>query len=276
MAVLILGSLILASCGVEKKEVRLVFKYHPGQSRQYASEIKIFSELTEQGKTPVTKSLSYKSTVLEEVASIADSATARIRLTDIIRNPDTKSDPGNPADPIDSQTQKLSIEYLTGTNGKMIDIFPMDSFNRDLITYYKNYYEQALPVFPDTPVTEGFSWTQSVKLIVKGEGNTKAETTYKVKSFVREAGFDCAVIEYDGKLILPFRGIDRDGGLVTKLERIDSHGVIYFAYNEGSIIRQTETYRSEAEGIKSIAGQARSFKASSERTSSLIFIKTDQ
>jgi hypothetical protein len=267
VVIITLTGLVLASCGVEKKEIRLAFKYQSGQKRQYTNTIKASSQLDESGKLVKTSEVSYKSTINEEVLGIPDSGGARIRLTNII---DDITSPKSDSAKIDPSAVKWIIEYLMTSNGRIADIYPQDSTSRNITGFYKNYYEQALPVFPDRPVSEGYSWSQTVKVIIQKEGTTKAETNYEVRSFVREAGYNCAVIEYKGNLILPFQNTGQDGSLAIGLEKITSSGVIYFGYEAGLIVRQEEAYDIQSEGTKTRDGQSRKFNLSSKRTSSLI------
>jgi hypothetical protein len=263
-SIILLLGLLLAGCGTGVKETRIAFKFEPGQKQQYINEVKISAQIYDSaGKLTNTSNLSYQSTLYEEVISAADSSRARIRLTDIVNRPSSSGS----AFAADSITHKWSIECLMGTNGKVLDIYPGDSISHDILNFYKNYYEQALPVFPEKPVREGDSWKQTIHLMVRQEGAKKAETEYKIRSFVREGGYDCAIIEYKGNMILPFQGVEKDGSLVVKLERVNTKGVIYFAYNEGLIIRQQETYNSENEGTRTSGGEIKSFKVISERIS---------
>ena len=260
----LISGLLLAGCGSGVKEAKIAFKFELGQKQQYTNEVKISAQIYDNaGKLTNTSNLSYRSTLYEEVILPSDSSRARIRLTDIVNRPN----PSGSAAGADSITHKWSIECLMGANGKVWDIYAGDSISPDLLNFYKNYYEQALPVFPEQPVKEGDSWRQTIHLLVRKEGVKKAETEYKVRSFVREGGYDCAVIEYKGNMILPFQGVEKDGSLVVKLERVTTKGVIYFAYREGLIIRQQETYNSENEGTRTSGGEVKSFKVISERIS---------
>ncbi|SYZ74058.1 hypothetical protein TRIP_C60328 [Candidatus Zixiibacteriota bacterium] len=268
----LVGIMLMAGCATEKKEVRLAFKFRPNQKRQYSNEVKVSSKTFESGRVVRTGANSYKTNINEDVVSLADSGQARIRLTDIIEVPSRKDSELAKADP---RQEEWSLEYLMAPNGKVLELYPSDSLSTELVTFYKNYYEQALPVFPQNPVSEGYSWSQSVKLIVKNEGTTRAETTYRVRALVREAGYDCAVIEYQGNLVLPFRGTDKEGALVIKLERINSDGKIYFAYREGMIVRQEETYTIESEGTRSLNGATKEYKETGTRFNSLILTAND-
>jgi len=259
-------TLIFASCDPAKKEVQLAYKFRPSQNREYTSTIKVSSTINEAGKTPQSEDYSSRSILLEQVIAVIDSTKARISLTNVSDRPESPiSQSGKEESP-----RAWSIEYLMGANGKILEFFPEDSTSSALINAYKNYYEQASPVFPDVPVSEGQSWDQSVKLIVKDEGATSAETKYKVKSFVREAGYDCAIIEFTGNMILPYRKVENDGSLIVGLNRINSKGVIYFGYVHGMIVRQDETYDIQLDASRIGGGQKSKLTAVSRMMNSMI------
>lgn len=262
----IMALCILISCDPGKKEIKLAYKFRPSQSREYVSIIKISSTLNETGKSIQKDNYSFKSTLLEQVIAVIDSTKARISLTNISEKPEMPiSETGH------NKTQMAwSIEYLIANNGKILEFFPEDSGSNAVIEAYRNYYEQASPVFPDEPVSENQSWGQTVKLIVKDEGPTSAETKYNVKAFVREAGYDCAVIEYAGNMIIPFRKIEPDGSIMIGLNRIGTKGVIYFGYVHGMIVKQEESYDIQLEGSRIGGGQRTKVTASSKMTSSMI------
>jgi hypothetical protein len=237
-------------CDSGKKEVRFLFKFKPGLTREYRNLVKTTATITEGNKPVKKENYSRQSRVLEQVIAVLDSSKARVSLSSIYDAPEAAS--ASPSDSGASKPRVWSIEYLTAANGKILEFFPHDSTEREMVEAYKNYYEQAAPVFPDQPVGEGYSWSQTTRLIVKEEGTTNVETRYKVRSFVREAGYDCAVIDFEGDMVLPFRSTKSDETLVVGLEKIKAKGVIYFGYLIGTIIKQEETYdfRSEGECIK--------------------------
>jgi hypothetical protein len=266
ISAVILGLLFLG-CGKEVKEIRLAYKFKPGQKNIYSNQIKSNSRIYE-GKNLVSRGeLAYRSVLTEEILSTVDSTSARIRLTDISVRPN----PGNnDSTDSDSISHKWSLEYLMNSDGKIIEIFPQNPEGSEWLEYYKNYYEQALPVLPDFAVTPGYSWSQTVKLIVRNEGATRVETTYRLKALAREAGYDCAVIEYEGELILPYRRTEKGAVTIERLDKAKTKGVIYFAYKEGSIIRQDESYEIESAGNKISKTSTVPFKSLSKRSSSMV------
>ena len=163
------------------------------------------------------------------------------------------------------------------SDGKIVDVFPEDDLPDESIDYYRRLFEQASPMYPDEPVSVGYIWSHTVKVLLN-EGVTDASTTYKIKSFVREAGFDCAVIEYKGNMIIPLSNKCVDEGMVITegLDRIEVEGVTYYAYVEGMVIREDESSHLIREGIATRNGKPIRFKIDEKRscTNSLIEIKT--
>ncbi len=258
---------LILGCARETREVRLVYKFKPGQKKIYSNQIKSDSRIYE-GKNLVSSSnLTYRSQLTEEVLSATDSSTARIRLIDVSRQPNLyKKDTAD----ADTVTHKWTLEYLMDANGKVLEIFPQNPHGNEWLEYYKNYYEQALPVLPDIPVTAGYSWSQTVKLIVKDEGSTQVETIYRLKALAREAGYDCAIIEYQGSLVLPYRKTTPNGTEIERLDKARTKGTIYFAYKEGAIVRQDEIYEVESAGNKLTGEATIPFRSLSKRSSSMI------
>jgi hypothetical protein len=89
---------------------------------------------------------------------------------------------------------------------------------------------------------------------------TDALTTYKIRSIVRVQGYDCAVIESKGTVVLPFEKEypTRDEkviGLSTK----DVEGITCFAFDEGFIVRYDETFDSRTEGSRIIGDSQSTF-----------------
>jgi hypothetical protein len=118
--------------------------------------------------------------------------------------------------------------------------FPEDE-DYTSVQYIKNYYEQGMPVFPARELAPGDSWTQTTKVVLPGEP-MEASVSYKVTALVREAGYDCAVIECDGQLFIPIEPNPKDTVQRTGLDNIKSTGKLYFAYKEGMVVLQRERW----------------------------------
>ncbi len=134
-------------------------------------------------------------------------------------------------------------------NGKVIDLdFTSDRSSVDL-AYVRDYFEQGAAVFPKGEHSPGYSWTQTTRVILP-DGPIEASTTYTISSLVRERGYDCAVIEYEGNLILPIQPYQYPGmeGVrafeqISGLDKIETSGNLYFAYKEGMVVLQREKWK---------------------------------
>jgi hypothetical protein len=250
--------MILMSCGDGQKEIRLTFHYKTGAVYDYEKTVKDSFKYYENGKLIQDNDKTRESRIKEEILGLVGDTDARIRLTETMT-----------ADINDSNDSQGILEYISDANGRIKEILKTDSLNPEVLEFFKNYCEQSMPVFPDTIITEGYSWKQSVNLMIADSGNTTAETIYKVRSFVRENGYDCAVIEYNGRLIIPFRKIGSDSSLTIILEHIKSDGVLYFAYRDGIIISQKEMLEFNSEGTKIKNGVSSEIKMAGRVSNSL-------
>jgi hypothetical protein len=249
---------ISLSCGNSQKEIRLVFQYKVGAVNVYEKTIKSLFKHYENGQLVQNSDNLRESRTREEILDLTADGDAHLRLTETMK-----------ADSSDSLCSTSSLEYISKTNGAVEKILQTDSLNPDVLEFYTNYCEQSMPVFPDTLITEGFSWKQTINLLIADSGKTTAETVYRVHSLVRENGRDCAVIEYSGNLIIPFRKIDSDSSLTIVLEHIKSNGVLYFDYRDGLIVSQRETMEFNSEGTKIKNGISSELKMTGHISNSL-------
>jgi hypothetical protein len=107
--------------------------------------------------------------------------------------------------------------------------------------YMKDFYEQALPHFPAGEHGRGYTWTQQSTVYVEGEAMT-ASSTYEIMSFVRESGYDCVVISFEGDLILPIQANPEDTTQRHGVDHMRATGKIYFAYREGYVVLERDRW----------------------------------
>jgi len=245
----LLLAILLTACDQGTKTIKIRFKYCPGMSLTYQQVTRGIEQVVdrETGKVVVKEYLvttqdltSTTRRVLED--STAENLTVRKwqqRYVDLTKNP---------ADTVTRQpvVEEPLLDY-SKPNGRVLDIaYASDTVEGDL-SYLKEYTRQGWPVFPDGEVGQGHSWTQSTTVVLP-EGPVEASTTYTIKSFVRERGYDCAVIEYDGVSIIPLP--QRTGTrhkLLSGVDRITSKGHIYFAYKEGFLVSWKERWLLESD-----------------------------
>ncbi len=160
------------------------------------------------------------------------------------------------------ESERTTI-ITTLPNGKITDARFADIKDQPKMRYIMNYYEQGLPVFPAGEKPVGYSWTQTTKVVLPDE-SMEASTTFLIKSLVREGGYDCAVIEYEGNLVIPIEPNPKDSTLRGGLDRIKSKGLMYFAYKEGIVVSQVESWVVDGDRTRLKDGKMVSFKVAVE------------
>ena len=92
----------------------------------------------------------------------------------------------------------------------------------------------------------------------------EASTTYNVKSFVKENGYDCVILEFTGNLLIPIEANPDDESQRQGIDRISSKGQLYFAYNEGFVVLQKEKWISRGDRTKITNSEIEEYKIESE------------
>ncbi len=246
LCIVLLAAVVIAglSCSSENQTILLRMKYGPPGS-----------------------SASYKFTADEVGKVFADTGTARefdIKVEgDIVYNTqDTMPDGGaiileknrwswdEPADD-SGQVKRVTREYAYKVemlaDGKVVNLDMLDKPSQQSEDYVRNFAQQANPVFPHQKVAPGYSWMQTVPIEVVGGAVDTSKMTFKVKGMARKMGYECAVLEYSGNLVLPVFPNPDDSVAVSGIDRIDISGITYFAIDQGVIITSDERRRTDRE-----------------------------
>ncbi len=241
-ATMAVGLLLLIAPGCSDKEntVTLKFKYEPGMRLVYKQVTKSNMRTT-MGDSIVEKAAhTYHVDIVTNVLSKDNDGVAH--LLDSSRwwwTAPAANNPGTVDTMHKTRVTKISIE----PNGRHTDIRIPDA-DQSTATWIKNYYEQGMPIFPRGELPVGFSWSQSTSVLLPEE-NMDATTTYRIKSLVRERGHDCAVIEYDGTLVIPVQPRTKDTCTYSGWDKIDMTGITYFAHKEGIIVSERQNWTME-------------------------------
>jgi len=255
-----------SGCREDDRQVVLSLKFRKNQSLQFRSEIKKSTDIYEGGKLVYTNSGSTRLNTTEEVSDILGPDSAKVSL---IYN----EAPDSPLSEASSTSRdSIKIEYIQNSRGLILDFVRGDTGNMDMINYYEKLYEQMAPMYPEEPVSKGYTWNNSVKLMLSAGEITDASTTYKVRSFVRERGYDCAVVEYHGNTIVPFRN-ELNGSRIIRLDRRSAKGVFYLAYREGFIVKLEEIFDYSGEGTRYHDGEKTDFEIKENGTYSYHLIR---
>lgn len=244
----------LSGCGEQTKEVRLIFKFPAEKIYHFTYDNKSNAIVYENGVQTVSNKRSDRISYSQEIIETIDSVTSRLLFSYTQTNEDENSQ------------NRWNTECIMACDGKIIEFFPDSNISEESFEYYRRLFEQTSPVFPSELVPEGYSWSNNYKVLLD-EGMTDATTDYKIRAFVREAGYDCAVIEYNGNMLIPL-GTDPigDGSVtVSGVDRIEVEGVTYFSYTEGILIRQEETAHLIREGTQVKDDKTTSFKIEENR-----------
>jgi len=243
--VALLLAISLASCDQGTKKVRIRYKYLPGMVLAYQQVTRGIQQVVDS-KTNKIIAKEYLVTTLDLTAAVRrmleDSTSESLinrkwqqRYVNLLAKPSTDTVQREP------MIDEPMLEYMR-PNGRLVDLeYASDTIEGDL-SYLKEYTEQGSPVFPDGEIGQGHSWTQTTTVVLS-EGPVEASTTFTVKSFVRERGYDCAVIEYDGTCIIPLpsrRG--KEHNLLSGVDKVTSKGHLYFAYKEGFLVSMKERW----------------------------------
>lgn len=229
------------SCDQGTKKVVLRYKHKAGYEMIYETTAKSSLKLLEADTVFKDYSTVVKYRINNVVKRVLEDSTYEVyststKLSEVVTTKDSTIQQG----------EKKAWERIVyfKPNGKTIDVEfpePIDSAWAD---YIRESYKQGLPVFPDGEVFVGYSWTQTTKVLIDEESSLSS-TTYTIKSFAREKGYDCVVIEYDGNMVIPIKPypVEKSKEKREGVDRMDMKGVMYFAYKEGVAVSFRENWK---------------------------------
>ncbi len=240
----LLPLLILLGLGCNQggKSVRIQYKFETGQHLVYEQVTKGTSKAMAKGARGDSlisdRVNEITATVETEVRRIVDDSVGEVTEKSQFR---FKSFNRIDSSRIDSTEPGRELIMYIAPNGKVLDLQFVTGTEDMNVSYLKNFYEQGMPVFPSEEIGLGYAWTQSTKVILD-EGPIDASTTFKIESFVREQGYDCAVVSYDGNMVLPLDAAPADSLKRRGVDRVHMQGKLYFAYKQGIVVLQRETW----------------------------------
>jgi hypothetical protein len=254
----------IGGCAAEKKEILLSYKFPLDKRYAFLYDSKSSVTVSENGSPVYSGEKSHRVSYTRRVMEIIDSSTARLRFSYELMEGEP---PGNRLMAEDDMPWNWSTDFVMAANGRIIDLTDDSGLSGESLEYYRKLFEQTTPMYPDAPVTEGYTWSHTVKVLLE-EGLTDATTTYKIKSFARESGYDCAIIEYHGNIIIPLaaRSPDDSTVTITGRDRIEVEGLSFFAYVEGIVIKEEEKSHLFREGEMSKGGKITAFTIEEKRS----------
>lgn len=261
---------MITGCTQREQSVLLKYKYQPNSSLNYVQDAKTTYFIHSDDSTITNEHKSYHVDITYSFnRHVNDSTIELLEISDWAIPEINKED----STKIDTVVTHREMSFQLLENGKIVD-FDFISGKKGRKSYLKNYFEQGMPVFPDKAVSPGYNWTQSIKVVLPNE-TMDASTTYRVKSIVRESGYDCAIIDYEGNLLIPVEPMADDPDQRSGIDRISNQGQIYFAYKEGFVVKQTEKWHSSGDRVKLKDGKMVEYKIESDYDVEFILVDTE-
>lgn len=251
-----LAALLAASCQQGDKTIILRYKYSPGTKLTYHETMQRNSRVMAGDSLIEQSDNKFQVDVMQSVEEVLPDSSAVIRETDTwsYTRP-SKTD----STILDTISRERNMRVTVRPNGEIADVEFLDEESETNQVYIKNFMEQGMPVFPSGEITPGFSWTQTAKVIMPDQ-TMEASSTYKFVALVREAGYDCALLEVDGNLVIPITPNPADSVPTSGIDRIRTTGKMYFAYREGMVVLQKERWVIEGDHIQKRKGGPRKYK----------------
>lgn len=266
LAVLIVAALIAAGCGQGTKMITLRFKYTPGEKLVYDLTQKTNSQAAEGDSVISRGTHEIKMTIEDIVRRLVDDSTAEVlessrwKFSTIVKND---------SNIVDTNEYKREMVMYTNPNGKVVDVEFTSEMSQSSMEYMRSYIDQAMPVFPSGEHGQGYSWTQTTRVLLDDEP-VEASTTYEIKSFAREQGYDCVVISYDGNLVIPVKPNPKDSIQRSGVNRIQITGMMYFAYKEGLTVSNRDRWVVKGERTEVAGGKTKHYSILYEGDSTML------
>jgi len=245
IAVALAATLLLSTCDQIGKRVTVRYKFQPGMKMTYQQITRGLVKVRDLTRDTLTHDELAETTMDIEyyVRRLLDDSTAEIVDSKTWKSKSENRLDSSTFDTALKEPQKSPqiIKYMK-PNGRLVDMGYTSDSARGRLEYLKEYYKQGFPVFPEGDIGQGHTWTQTTTVVLP-DGPMEASTTYTIKSFARERGYDCVVIEYDGVSIIPLPVYEKDEySIVVGVDNIASKGHMYFAYKEGLVVLLRERW----------------------------------
>jgi uncharacterized protein DUF6263 len=224
---------VIMSCDQGQKSILLSYKFFPDTKLAYEQIMHREVTVTENDSIIKNYTTSVKAVVNQTISDILEDGSATINEIDTwyFETP-SKEDSSK----IEKKEMSRELKLKAQPNGKVYDIIFNEEQDVATREYIKSIYEQGMPEFPANKISPGESWTQSTKVVLPDGTTMQPSTTYKFKEIKREKGYNCAVIDCEGTLVIPLVTDPKDTTMRTGVDNIMTTGTIYFAIEEGMTV----------------------------------------
>lgn len=254
------AAMLVVGCSQGDKQVVLRYKPKVGMTLNYEQDFRRSVKVTEADSIVKDYSTDYRATIVQEITEkFEDGSVALIEYDTWFYEAPSEEDSTVREKREFSRELRMKIR----PDGKVLEIEFPDEESKSAIAYIKNIYEQGMPVFPTEEISPGYSWTQTTKVLLP-DGVMEASTTYRFRSLAREGGYDCAVVECNGNLVIPVEADPEDTLKRAGVDHIQTTGKLYFAYKEGMVVLQRERWVVDGDRVKVIDGKQVAYQVAIE------------
>lgn len=152
-------------------------------------------------------------------------------------------------------TKEYAYNHEIAPSGKVVSFRMIGESTPQWENYARQYYEQGVPVFPDTPVMIDSGWIQKVTVDLPDGSKAEAATTYRLKGTTYKLGYQCAVIEYQGNMVFPLFPDAADTTGLQGVDRVEAKGILYYGYEIGTAVSSDESRRMKVDRTVIKGGQ---------------------
>jgi hypothetical protein len=140
-------------------------------------------------------------------------------------------------------TKDYAYKFQISSTGKVTDLKMLGKSSQVWEDYVREYTNQGMPNFPDQKISAGHSWTQTASVTLPDSEVVEVSTQYTIKGTASKDGYECAIIEYKGNLVLPIFPDPVDSLSPTGVDRIELNGILYFSIEAGMAVNSEERRR---------------------------------
>lgn len=253
--IIVITAVFISGCSQSERKVRLRFNYQPGLELTYLQTSKRHVRLLSGDSLIDNYSMMATGTITQLVGEVSPDGSARVRELSVWESHPLDRWPAT----IAPENEVTEYEIAVLPDGKITAIKAVSGQDDTALDYIENQYRQGGPVFPEGELSPGHSWTQTTTVKLP-DYTLEATTTYRITALAREAGYDCALIEYEAKMVIPVETDSPGRPGTAEFDRISGTGLIYFAYNEGLVVLQREHWTVQGNRPQLVNGSLKPFR----------------
>lgn len=238
--ILAVGVLIGSSCTEQPKPFRLRVRYEPaGKIVRYKMETHRVGSVSSGDKLVREIDVKTEGDIYYITQEMLPDSTAAVREKYIW----TWDERADDTSQLVRKTREFNYDLLVTPLGKVNDLKMVDAPHKGYEDYARAFSQQGVTIFPDEEVSVGYQWTQTTSVALPGGDIDTASTVYKIKGSARKMGYECAIIEYSGNLVLPIFRVPADTLKAQGVDWIEMTGILYFARDAGIAVSSEERRR---------------------------------